>query len=100
MVNMSQKTTDQKRHRRTRLKRAMEPLLKRFGCTQMQVAGCVDGMLKDNERMKAKIELLEKEIEQLKETIKVAEVEITTQKTRIKILEVENKRLEGMIKAP
>lgn len=70
MVNMSAKTTDQKRHRRTRLKRAMLPLLERFGCTQMQVAGYVDGMLRTNEQQKAKIEGLENTIKQLEGTIK------------------------------
>jgi hypothetical protein len=73
MVNMSQKTTDQKRHRRTRLKRAMLPLLKRFGCTQMQIAGYVDGMLRENESLKSKVERLEQQLKEAQETIKVAE---------------------------
>ncbi len=71
MVNMSQKTTEQKRHRRTRLKRAMEPLLKRFACTQMEVAGCVDRMLRENEQMAAKIKDLEQVVEILRETEKM-----------------------------
>lgn len=86
MANMSQKTTDQKRHRRTRLKRAMQPLLQRFGCTQMQVAGYVDGMLRTNEQQKAKIEELEKAIDEKDGRIKELKAEIVEKDERIKEL--------------
>lgn len=84
MVNMSQKTTDQKRFRRTRLKRAMKPLLEMFGCTQMEAAGNVERMLKENEQMKLKIKELEVLVKIQQETEQILNETIKSQKTKIK----------------
>lgn len=80
MTNMRQKTTEQKRHRRTRLKRAMAPLLKKFNCTQMELAGHCDAMVRHSAELLQTNNILKEEREFLKERIKQLEEKIEDMK--------------------
>jgi chromosome segregation ATPase len=48
VTNLKQKSTDARRHRRTRLKRAMLPIIELLGCTQMGAADAVKGVFAQN----------------------------------------------------
>lgn len=67
MTSMKHKSVDARRHRRSRLKRAVKPIMERFGCTQMQVADHVAGVIFQNDALRQKIEQLESYCKQLED---------------------------------
>jgi len=51
MTKMANKSVDARRHRRTRFKRALKPIMEMFGCTQMECADRIRNVLRDNASM-------------------------------------------------
>ena len=82
MTSMKHKSVDARRHSRSRLKRAVKPILERFGCTQMQVADRVTGVVYQNDMLKQKVEELE-------ERCDAAETLNSNQKQMLEQLETE-----------
>jgi hypothetical protein len=72
MTVMCHKSVDARRQRRTRLKRAMAPILARFGCTQMQALDHVNGMLSANARLAIELEEARRERDNLSRELAVA----------------------------
>lgn len=73
MTQMKHKSIDAKRNRRQRYKDACKPIMARFGCTSMQVAGHVNEVLRENASLKAKLEREEEITSSLKQKIKELE---------------------------
>lgn len=67
MTSMKHKSADAKRARRTRYKRAIEPVKQMFNCTSMEVSGLVQHAIRENEQLK---DLLKTREHQLREYIK------------------------------
>ncbi len=57
---------DKRQHRRTRFKRALQPLMERFGCTQMECANHVNSLLGDNAKLAYDLEKVREELENLR----------------------------------
>ncbi len=55
MTQMIHKNIDQRKHRRTRMKRALKPILELFGCTQMEAAGYIERELRRNNELAGKL---------------------------------------------
>lgn len=73
MTVMKHKSVDARRTRRTRLKRAMKPVMELFGCTQMEVSGLVESTYRDNERLKQEVANLTAKVTELKAELKQSE---------------------------
>ncbi len=71
VTNLKQKSQDVKRHRRTRYKRACKPIMKKFNCTAMQVAGVVEQLYGENIALRDKVEKLNYDLRKLREEIEL-----------------------------
>ena len=73
MTEMKHKSPDARKFRRTRHKRALQPIIEKYGCTQMQVAGVVDGIVSENHKLRYELKQKAEEIVELQRRLAIAE---------------------------